>query len=143
MNRSKHSRGFTLMELMIVVVIIGILMSIAIPAYNDYVISAKLTEGTSRLSTMRTKLEQFYQDRRTYVGACDVGTGVVPEAGDLFSFSCSNLNINTYTAEATGRNSMAGFGFTISETGAKTSSATLSGWNNGASCWITKRGASC
>jgi type IV pilus assembly protein PilE len=143
MASSKLSRGFTLIEVLIVLTLIGILMAIAVPAYSDYVTSSKLTEGTANLSTMRAKLEQFYQDNRTYSGACAAGTGVAPSS-ELFVYSCGNLSQTTYTATATGRASVTGFVFTINETGAKATTATppASGWNTGA-CWITKRSGSC
>ena len=55
-------KGFTLIELMIVVAIIGILASIAIPQYSDYVKRGKAAEATSNLATLRIKMEQCFQD---------------------------------------------------------------------------------
>ena len=63
-------RGFTLLEMMIVVAIVGILAAIAIPNYSDYVKRGKIIEATQRLSEARTKLEQWFLDNRTYVGGC-------------------------------------------------------------------------
>ena len=65
-----RARGFTLIELMIVVGIMAILASIAIPSYSEYVRRSRITEAVSALSGMRVKMEQYFQDNRTYAGAC-------------------------------------------------------------------------
>lgn len=70
----KSMRGFTLIEIMIVVAIIGALAAIAIPMYNDYVVKARINEAVGGLSDLRVKMEQFFQDNRTYAGACVAGT---------------------------------------------------------------------
>jgi type IV pilus assembly protein PilA len=59
----KKQQGFTLIELMIVVAIIGILAAIAIPAYQDYTIRAQVSEGLSLASGAKTAIAEFYQDR--------------------------------------------------------------------------------
>lgn len=127
-------KGFTLIELMIVVVIIAILASVGIPAYSDYSTRGKLVEGTSALADGRIKMEQFFQDNRTYVG------GTCPTATENFTYACSNLSTTTYTITATGIGGLSAFSYTINQANTKTSATP---WGNGATCWITKKGATC
>ncbi len=58
----KKQQGFTLIELMIVVAIIGILAAIAIPAYQDYTIRAQVSEGLNLAGGSKVAVTEFYQD---------------------------------------------------------------------------------
>lgn len=62
-------KGFTLVELMIVVAIVAILASIAYPSYTQYVIRGKRSEGRAALMDAAAKLERFYSDRSRYATA--------------------------------------------------------------------------
>ncbi|WP_081694154.1 pilin [Thioalkalivibrio sp. ALE19] len=61
--KKQVQKGFTLIELMIVVAIIGILAAIALPAYQDYTIRAQASEGMSLASGARTSVSEFYSQR--------------------------------------------------------------------------------
>lgn len=69
-------RGFTLIELMIAVAIVGILAAIAIPAYSDYVARAKRADATLALIGLSQAMERFNANNGTYCGATGGGVGV-------------------------------------------------------------------
>jgi type IV pilus assembly protein PilA len=87
----KHQQGFTLIELMIVVAIIGILAAIALPAYQDYTIRARVTEGLSLGSGMKaTVAENIATNGGTIeAGAC-LGTEDIEEVGAVSSVECAD-----------------------------------------------------
>ena len=81
MRSTQKHQGFTLIELMIVVAIVGILAAVAIPAYSDYTTRAKVTEGLSLASTAKTVVVENAQ-----FGASDLGSGFnAPDATDNIS----------------------------------------------------------
>jgi len=73
----KAQKGFTLIELMIVVAIVGILAAIALPAYQNYTMRARFTEVTSVADTYKTAVSLCIQTLGTTAG-CNLGTNDIP-----------------------------------------------------------------
>lgn len=145
MSRAASS-GFTLIELMVAVAIVAILAAVAMPAYRDHVMRGRISQATSNLAGMRVKLEQFYQDNRTYEGACAAGALAEPPPADDFTYSCEELSATTYTAKATGvaGGQMADFAYTIDQANAMKTTSLPGGWGVvPATCWIIKKGGTC
>lgn len=143
--RRSH-RGFTLIELMVTVAIVAILASVAIPSYRDYVTRGRIPDATNGLSTLRTQMEQYYLDNRTYVGGCAAGTVAPLPTSSNFTFSCTGLTPSAFTATATGTGTMAGFVYAVNESNTRTTTGVpaSSGWGiTPANCWIVRKGGGC
>jgi type IV pilus assembly protein PilE len=146
----KRQTGFTLIELMIVVAIVGILAAIAVPMYTDHIIRSTLVEGQTGLSDFRVRMEQHYQDNRSYDGTGKAGEvdncgATTPANAKNFTYNCRSLG-QTYTATATGNagTRAAGFVYTINERNVRSTTSTKAGWettNAGdmATCWVTRK----
>lgn len=151
MNRStrapSRSTGFTLIEVMITVAVVAILAAIALPNYIDYVTRSKLVEAKTNLSDMRTRLEQYFLDNRSYPTACIPyaagpagGTNIyLPAAVKNFAITCA-LTATTYTVTATGL----GFTFTVDQANVRTSKVPA-GWTAPSpnTCWVSRKSGEC
>ena len=144
----RMARGFTLIELMIVVAVLAILAAVAFPQYTNYIQRGKITEATSSLSELRLRAEKWFSDNRTYqnAGGTDVGFNEAIQNAKYFTYNCTAATATAFTCTATGvaNQGMTGFVYTINESNVRASTFTgLSGWNNSTTCWVTKKGESC
>ena len=148
----KHARdaGFTLIEVMITVGVVAILAAVALPNYIDYLTRSKLVEAKTNLADMRTRLEQYFLDNRTYPAACiafasgpaGAGNIYLPASAKYFTVTCA-LTATTYTVTATGTGSVAGFVYTIDQANTRKTTSVPTGWKTSDVCWVSRKNGDC
>ena len=133
-RRMKHSTGFTLIELMIVVAIIAILTAIAYPAYNKYVLRSRRSDAYAALNQGQTVMERCYAQYFSYApttATCPAVPATSPEG--YYSVVASKVTATTYTLTATA------VGAQAADTGCATLSLDQAGnktsTGGSANCW--------
>lgn len=137
----KKLRGFSLIELMIVVAIVGLLAKVALPMYSTYMARGKVVEAQSALTSARVVMEQYYQDHRAYDAAGTPCVANWPAASAYFTYGCVPT-ASTYTITATnvanqGLGAAGSYVYTIDSNNNKATAASPGG-NTSANSWISK-----
>lgn len=139
MNKMK---GFTLIELMVVVAIIGILAAIALPSYTKYVMQSRRTVAINAILDLASKETRFYTISNNYTGSLvtDLGYSADPmpvsdASNPFYKISVQAFTASTFTLQAVPQGSQANDTdcgtFTITQLGQKD----ISGTSSAASCW--------
>jgi len=99
-RKKTYSRGFTLTELIIAIIVMGILISIAVPTYTRSIERAKCAQGREVLKSMRTAALSYFSDKQTFAGvtvsALENQVGARFFSGDLAANAATNENQDWY-----------------------------------------------
>ena len=157
----RFTKGFTLIEVMITVVIVAVIAAVAIPNYTDYITRSKLTEAHGQLADLRVKMEQYYMDNRRYSttaagGTCGLGATIVVRGTKYFTYTCASSAPNaagdqayTLTASGVAGEGLEGIAFTINQANARATTVTGAMATKGYAtpspnnCWVKKKPSQC
>jgi type IV pilus assembly protein PilE len=104
MNR-KSNRGFTLIEVMIALVVVGLLSALAYPSYQQQVAKGRRTDAKQSLLELSQRMERYYTERGTYAGATLGASGLYPSvtSGGYYDLSITAQTLDGFTVRATPR----------------------------------------
>ena len=93
-------RGFTLIEVLIVVAIVAILATIAIPSYNEYVVTTRRSDAQIALLDLSARLERFFSDNNTYAGAAIPALYPATSPEGFYNMQITNTTATSYNIQA-------------------------------------------
>lgn len=144
-----RSRGFTLVEALVAVAVVGVLATVALPAYSEHLRRGMLPEAFGALADFRARMEQYYQDNGNYgQAACadtsGTGSWSAFAATEHFAYSCTtSKGQQAFAITATGlAGPVAGHVFTIDQSGDR-GTTQFKGVTVAARCWLTASGNTC
>jgi type IV pilus assembly protein PilE len=144
----QQDAGFSLIELLAVVAIIGILAAVAVPVYGNYVTRSRLVEAFSGLGLAQTSAEEYWNNNHTYVGFDTVDAThprLLPPDSTNFGFTlATGATDSAYTIIATGKGPVASFTYTIDQAGNRATTSAPTGYGTiPANCWVDRKGGQC
>lgn len=109
MQKTLSTAGFSLLELLITVAIIGIMVGISYPAYQNHLVRARRAEAKVTLTSLASHLEQYYAEKNTYAGATleNLGLKKTLIANSFYELSISNADDKSYLISAVPQKSQA------------------------------------
>jgi type IV pilus assembly protein PilE len=146
--RSRKVSGFTLIEVMVTVAVVGILAAIVFPNYTAYVQRSKVVDGVTKMGDFRSQMEKYFLDNRRYptvAGGAVCGVAPLVTPADKFTITCATPSDITYLITATGiaAQGMGGFRYTVDQANLKTTVALPAGWTITAGCWVVRKDGAC
>jgi type IV pilus assembly protein PilE len=134
-----NARGFTLMELMIAVAVVGILAGVAVPSYREHVAASRRSDGKAALLAVAQLMERAYTEQGTYAGVTLGTTGVYPSTSPqgYYTLSIVSQDADGFSLRATRAGAQIGDkcgNYTYNQVSAKDVALAATGYT-AAKCW--------